>query len=69
MSKETMFDRRIAARNIGLGRISRKEFEQHLASLPDVSGKSVPLFSSTQSGLGRDAADLDDDEDELDEDV
>ncbi len=48
MSKETLFDRRIVGRNIALGRVSRKDFDQYLGSLPDVSEKSVPMFSVTQ---------------------
>jgi hypothetical protein len=44
-SKETLFDRRIIARQIKHGRTSRKEFEQYLESLPDVSAKAVPMLS------------------------
>ena len=61
MSKETLFDRRIVARNIALGRVSRKEFDQYLSSLVDATERSVPMFSQSQSSL-------DDDEDE-DEDL
>lgn len=44
-SKETLFDRRIIARQIKYGRTSRKELEQYLDSLPDVSSKAVPMLS------------------------
>ena len=57
MSKETLFDRRIVARNIELGRISRKELEQYLGSLPDVGNKSVPMFSMPQPALDQDDED------------
>lgn len=44
-SKEILFDRRVVARQIKSGRTTRKELEQYLESLPDVSGKAVPMFS------------------------
>ena len=59
MSKETLFDRRTAARNVGSSRINRKDLEQHLASLPDVGSKSVPIFSSAHIA---DADDFDDED-------
>jgi hypothetical protein len=61
MSKDTLFDRRIVARNITFGRISRKELEQYLGGLPDVSDKSVPMFSAAP--ISREDA-YDDEEDE-----
>ena len=64
MSKDTLFDRRIVARNISLGRISRKEFDQYLGSLPDVGDRSVPIFSMAQASRHDDDDDDDEEEDE-----
>jgi hypothetical protein len=39
-----LFDRRILARNLKSGKITRKELEQYLASLPDAGPRAMPLF-------------------------
>jgi len=41
---EYLFDRRIVSRNIKRERITRKEYEQYLKSLDDVTAKAVPMF-------------------------
>ncbi len=45
MSKkdEFLYDVRIAERNIQEGKLSKKDYEKHLASLPDVEEKGEPL--------------------------
>lgn len=45
MSKkdEFLYDVRIAERNIQEGKLSKKDHEKHLASLPDVEEKGEPL--------------------------
>lgn len=40
---EILYDVRIAERNIRDGAISKKEYEDHLKSLPDVEEKGEPL--------------------------
>ena len=42
---EPAIDKRIAARSLKHERISRKDYEQYLKSLMDVSSKAVPIFS------------------------
>jgi hypothetical protein len=41
---ESLFDKRIIARNLHHKRLSRKEYEQYLAGLEDVARKAVPIF-------------------------
>lgn len=41
---EYLFDTRIVSRNIKRERITRKEYEQHLKGLEDVTHKAVPMF-------------------------
>jgi hypothetical protein len=41
---ESVFDKRIVARNLHHKRLSRKEYEQYLASLEDAAEKAVPIF-------------------------
>ena len=41
--EENLYDVRIAERNIRDGAITKKEFENHLKSLPDVEEKGEPL--------------------------
>lgn len=45
MSKkdEFLYDVRIVERNILEGKLSKKDYEKHLASLPDVEEKGEPL--------------------------
>jgi hypothetical protein len=43
---ESAFDKRIIARNIKRGKVTRKEYDQVLESLPDVSNKSIAIFTS-----------------------
>lgn len=45
MSKkdEFLYDARIVERNILEGKLSKKDYEKHLASLPDVEEKGEPL--------------------------
>ncbi len=64
MSKsETLYDRRIIARSLKAGRISKKEYEQYLAGLQDASVKSAPLLGAAAE-LPED--DLEDEQDEQD---
>jgi len=46
MSKkdEFLYDVRIAERNIKEGKLSKKDYEKHMASLPDVEEKGEPLI-------------------------
>lgn len=44
-----IFDRRIVARNMKRGKLNRQEYEKHLAGLPDVGHKAVPLFGEDES--------------------
>jgi len=37
------WDRRIIERNVQAGRLSPREVEAHLAKLPDVADKAVPI--------------------------
>jgi hypothetical protein len=67
-----LIDRRVVSRNVKHGRLTRKEFDQYLASLPDVSGKAVPMFSEVRASAipvspAADDDDEDEDEDELDD--
>ena len=64
---ESLFDKRIVQRNVRKNRVSRKEVDQFLKSLPDVAAKAVPVFSPGQPGaaIGNDDDD-DDDDDEPD---
>ena len=60
-----LLDRRVVARNLKHGRLTRKEYEAHLASLPDVSTKAVPMFSEARvAQIPTAAVAEDDDEDE-----
>lgn len=60
-----LIDRRVVNRNLKHGRLTRKEFDQYLASLPDVSSKAVPMFSEPRASAIP-ASSAEDDEDELD---
>lgn len=60
MSKETItnefiLDNRIAQRNIRDGRLDRKEFENHLAALPDLADKcediGEEIYGTKRPGL------------------
>ena len=42
--EEFLYDVRIAERNIKDGSLSKKEYEKHLKSLPDVEEKGEPLI-------------------------
>jgi hypothetical protein len=42
--QDVCFDKRIVARSIQKGRITRKEYEQYLKSLKDATDKAVPMF-------------------------
>lgn len=68
-----LLDRRVVSRNLKHGRLTRKELDQHLASLPDVSGKAVPMFTEGRAApipesARRDADRLEDEDDDEDED-
>lgn len=48
--QDQVFDKRVLGRNIKHNRISRKEYEQYLKALPDVTAKAVPIFFDDGSG-------------------
>lgn len=49
MSKQdSLFDRRTVERNIRAGRITRKDYDQYLASLDNVQSKSASLSGEGQ---------------------
>ena len=45
-NKENLFDKRIIEKNIAEGIISKTDYEEYLANLPDVSNKKeyIPLL-------------------------
>jgi hypothetical protein len=45
---ELQYDQRTIERKIQRGLVTRKEYDQYLASLKDVSDKAVPLFSEEE---------------------
>jgi hypothetical protein len=59
-----VFDRRVVQRNLKHGRVTRKEYDQYLAGLPDVATKAVPMFFE---GRASQIPAIDDDEDPEDE--
>jgi len=52
MSKkdEFLYDVRLAERNIKEGALSKKDYEKHLANLPDVEEKGEPLIIEDEEG-------------------
>jgi hypothetical protein len=44
-TNETNYDKRIVARNIKRGVVTKEEYEQFLQNLSDASDKAVPIFS------------------------
>jgi hypothetical protein len=63
-----LFDRRVVQRNLKHGRLSRKEFDQYLASLPDASAKAVPMFFDRVLDANREPDELDAELADADED-
>ncbi len=49
-SRDALFDRRILARNLKAGKITRKELEQYLTGLPDASARAMPMFGDRDAG-------------------
>ena len=43
MANETSFDRRIVNRNIKRGLVTRKEYDQYISNLEDVTDKAVSM--------------------------
>jgi hypothetical protein len=63
MKIDSAFDRRVVQRNLKHGRLTRKEYDQYLAGLPDAAGKAVPMFSEVRASQIPAAA-IDEGEDE-----
>lgn len=49
---DVSYDKRIVARSIKKGRITRKEYEQYLKGLKDATEKAVPMFWDEQPERG-----------------
>jgi hypothetical protein len=43
-----VFDKRVIQRNLKRAKVSRKEYEQYLASLDDVANKAVSMFKEEE---------------------
>jgi hypothetical protein len=41
---ESIFDKRIVERNLKRNKITQKDYEQYLKSLPDAKGKSIKVL-------------------------
>lgn len=63
-SKKTanLYDTRVLQRNLADGSLDQKEFDNHLANLPDVSNKAQPF--DTGLGAHEDADGMDEEGDE-----
>jgi hypothetical protein len=57
-----VFDKRIVERNIKKGLITRKQYEERLAALPDVEGNAE--YVATEAGHAHGRSDHDDSGDE-----
>ncbi len=45
---ETLFDKRVVKRHIKAGRVTPKEYANHMKKLPDVADKGVALFADEE---------------------
>ena len=45
---DALFDKRVVQRHIKAGRVSPKEYENHIKKLPNVADKGVPLFAEEE---------------------
>jgi len=50
LKQETMFDKRIVARNLKRNKINRKDYEAYLKGLKDVKDKAVQVFHEGSKG-------------------
>jgi len=51
--EEFLYDVRIANRNIREGLITKKDYDKHISSLPDVKGNSEPIVIEDENEKGR----------------
>ncbi|MBL8681658.1 MAG: hypothetical protein JNK05_20995 [Myxococcales bacterium] len=59
------YDKRVVERFIRAGVVKREDYEKHLAALPDVESESELINMSLADERADSGADLDDDEDDL----
>jgi len=50
IEKDHIFDRRIIERNIARGRLTQKEYDEHLSNLPDETDKAEDITVEVKEG-------------------